>query len=307
MLISLRGVRRAGFTLVELLVVIAIIGILVGLLLPAIQAAREAARRTQCVNTFKQYGLAMQNHHDVFKKLPPRGMNQPFRHSFMPFLWAFMEETNLRNSYNMKDHFHVAANATPIATILPIYYCPSAANQDAKQYGSTRCKANYVVNTGDLTNSAPLVPPLPPETAPFKNNRQQKFAEITDGLSKTMFMSEVLTLHDINDHRGDVFNDDTAACCFMTDFTPNTSSNDQPKYCGIGTAAGQIPAASMTNFRMPCVTGTTRFYMSARSRHPGGVNVLMGDGGVKFVAEVIDSAAWKAAGSSQGGESLGLE
>lgn len=61
---------RRGFSLLELSVVVVIVLVLIALILPAVQGARESARRSQCKNNLKQFGLALHNYHDVYDVLP---------------------------------------------------------------------------------------------------------------------------------------------------------------------------------------------------------------------------------------------
>ncbi|HEX7377779.1 MAG TPA: DUF1559 domain-containing protein, partial [Pirellulales bacterium] len=155
MIRSGRFSRRGGFTLVELLVVIAIIGILIALLLPAVQAAREAARRTQCTDNLKQFGLAIQNYADAVRTLPPAGLDYGFNYYYEDYtpktirnlngfvlLLPFLEQQTVYNQFKM---FYAAGayqanagagiplagdpattgNATVMAMQIPIFYCPS--------------------------------------------------------------------------------------------------------------------------------------------------------------------------------------
>jgi prepilin-type N-terminal cleavage/methylation domain-containing protein len=101
---TLHPSARKGFTLIELLVVIAIISILVALLLPAVQQAREAARRTQCRNNLKQFGIALYNHHDLYNKFPyfdnerKAGDGFTYTKSWAGIdLLVFMDQDNLYN------------------------------------------------------------------------------------------------------------------------------------------------------------------------------------------------------------------
>ena len=90
----------------ELLVVITIIGILIALLLPAVQAAREAARRMQCINNFKQVGLALHNYHAVKGSFPPGNFetttkypNAPGAFSWSVYLLPYVEQQAVYDLY----------------------------------------------------------------------------------------------------------------------------------------------------------------------------------------------------------------
>ncbi len=51
-------------------------------------------------------------------------------------------------------------------------------------------------------------------------------------------------------------------------------------------------------------TDTEETIITARSYHPGGVNVLMGDGQVRFVGDGVDEKIWRAVGTRAGGEPI---
>ncbi len=100
------------------------------------------------------------------------------------------------------------------------------------------------------------------------------------------------------DHRGDIYNDHYNGTMFMTYTTPNSAVPDQlghVDFCGEG--LGNNP---------PCNAALPAFN-AARSRHPGGVNALFADGGVRFVRDGIAPGVWRAMGSPNGGEIVSAE
>lgn len=312
-----RARTTKGFTLVELLVVIAIIGVLVGLLLPAVQAAREAARRMQCVNNLKQYGLAMNNYESAHGTLPPGGIHWGQREkmrTFVVYIWPYMEMTAQKEAYQDNRNWWESPNsefntlASPLGATNTLYYCPSdRSNAFFTVPGDLfRARGNYVVNSGN--SAAPAG--TPDNSAPFKAigalaplsaESPTKLSQITDGTSNTLMMSEVLFPESDSDGdmRGDFFSVDAGGYLFTTNNTPNTSVPDR---CGWNFCV------SRPELNMPC-TATANFQtitMAPRSRHAGGVNAAMVDGSVDFLSDDIDLAMFRAMGTSDGGD-LGTE
>ena len=172
--------KKTGFTLIELLVVIAIIAVLIALLLPAVQQAREAARRTQCRNNLKQYGLAFHNYLDTSKRFPSgicyvQGPNEPFFgnppnatyddpnvHVWTEALLPYIDQVNVYNGINFSQPILAPMDFSP-AGFPPPYAPILGTNQNATYYTipaficpSTPRSSNLISNLdyGSLFNSA---------------------------------------------------------------------------------------------------------------------------------------------------------
>jgi prepilin-type N-terminal cleavage/methylation domain-containing protein/prepilin-type processing-associated H-X9-DG protein len=325
--------RRLGFTLIELLVVIAIIAVLIALLLPAVQAAREAARRAQCTNNLKQIGLAMHSYHDQQGTLPP-GVKGCCWGTWLLFILPYIEQGNLYNAWNtsgndrytMSDgdfRYAGATNTTVTSRRVSTYYCPTDPNGLNLVGIGTVTSQNYVVNFGNsivtqppfyLYNNiklaflgAPFTDMGSPD-ADITSGVQQaaatgtvNFAGIPDGLSTTMLTSEILVGSGW-DLRG--FSWWGYAAEFTGLLAPNSSSPDVLQSAGY---CGSVPP------NPPC-TGATGSVSTGgiytglgmvndpRSKHPGGVNVGMGDGSVRFVKNSVNVFIFQALASTKGSE-----
>lgn len=302
---------KRGFTLVELLVVIAIIGVLVALLLPAVQAAREAARRMQCTNALKQLALAMHNYHDINNALPiaalPVGGNFD-GHSWYSRTLPQLEQTAMYNNLNF--NVIVGNNNNPDLrnTKLPMHMCPSdqAMMQEASNATWRVWRTNYVVNFGNTNYGQTDESSVKFAGAPFSINIAHNFAVVSDGLSNTLMVGEVVTPKDAAAWQGYYGVPMYAGGAGFTGwFTPNSFGPDKmARKCFNDNLNAGIQAkctdagGDHSNVVSQVVT--------LRSRHPGGVNVALCDGSVRFVQQNIDLAVYRAASSAQGGESVSL-
>ncbi len=317
-----RQLAPRGFTLVELLVVIAIIGLLIGLLLPAVQAAREAARRGSCLNNLKQVGIALTQFHDVTGRFPSAYESTPGGANGTPNAdtgdagpgWTclfqslpYLEGANLQQSFNLTVPSWSPLNATAATTVVPMFLCPSAAN-DTPTYDvldqsgnklAAFSRSNYVANAGredvwEITSDAEL---RKVADGPFYRNSRLRIADMTDGLSNTVFFGEQTPFHSDSTWVGIV---PGSVTCPTELFA----------FAGCDAAAPQINVHSGPGEDEfpPVIHPPNNFvgYVDEMyAQHPGGCNVLFGDGSVRFVAETSNQLVWAALSTRAGGEPEG--
>ena len=311
--------RRDAFTLVELLVVIAIIGILIAMLLPAVQAAREAARRLQCNNALKQCGLGVLNYESAHSRLPVGLLmdgyevppQQRLVYTAQLLILPFVGEQVLYDQFDFNSRLFVTSNLNVIRQPVNSYCCPSDPNTpvpaDTTNYGHS----NFVFNQGSVLLTKNTSLPEYTGNGPFQWDTSYKISEISDGLSRTAMMSELISGQAVSgsaagtndwDVRGMWGLQYTGAHAYMHLNSPNSSAGDAPSAQNY-TRCIDTPNAPC-NPNSVAGNGYNNSHSAARSYHPGGVNVVFLDGHVSFVGDEIDYYVWQALGTSKGGETV---
>jgi prepilin-type N-terminal cleavage/methylation domain-containing protein/prepilin-type processing-associated H-X9-DG protein len=309
------GHRRA-FTLIELLVVIAIIAILIALLVPAVQKVREAASRLQCQNNLKQIGLAMHNYHNDYKRLPPGAVwsatnaycSAP-RINGMIYLLPYLEQGPLFSQITFPSQasgtlwIEVPGNAAPMGTVISLFLCPSDGSGGPYgvplDFAGYICQhTNYLRFMGQTEWDGPTYPPPLSISGAFSANWSARLLDFLDGTSNTMIVGETLT--GFSPSHATLWSDYSAgSVSIQTQLTPNSSSPDQLWVTSC------CPTCNQPSRNMPCIVGSAANYCSARSYHPGGVNVLFGDGSVHFISNSVDINTWRALGTIAGNDEVG--
>jgi prepilin-type N-terminal cleavage/methylation domain-containing protein/prepilin-type processing-associated H-X9-DG protein len=330
-----RGDRaHRGFTLIEGLVAIGIIGLLVALLLPAVQAAREAARRATCQNHLHQIGLAIhayEGQNGCFPVGVSTSSRSPHYGGLFSIHVRLLPHLDLRAAYDAVnfdagtwplDEFEWspglaeqavnAVNGTVFRSSVSVFLCPSddrPRSSGGNNYRGTAGVGPHVGTLAEYPDSGNGI---------FADVEAIRPAYVPDGLGHTVMFSE--RLRGSGDPAGPVVERDIAhmPAIFVSNADqlmtlcriaarPTNEFYVRPGWQWFWRGRGhtlythaQPPNGSVVD----CLnTGLAKDGMAtARSMHPGGVNVLMGDGSMRFVAEGISVAVWRGLGTRNGNE-----
>lgn len=310
--------KRAGFTLIELLVVIAIIAILIALLVPAVQKVREAAARTQCANNLKQLGIATHAYHDANKMFPAGssgpmlgnnsfsgiwcdpnyGCSLPWGHfSWSALILPYLDQVPLYESINFTVNAYAgsvledlsgggaptqrgpcgnAANMQASIDMPAVFICPSVVRVVTTPYTPQK---DYGINGGTNSTCCPERTQAGQDGIAYVNS-QVTIVQVTDGTSNTLLFAD-----EAHEYDHSWLPNGVGSNPFLWVHHPSQGYVCYDNGNGLGE-----PDDDGWNNRHPI------------SDHPGGVQGLMADGHLVWIANTINTNIYRAIFTIQGNE-----
>ena len=292
--------HRIGFTVLELIIVIGIVGVVAAVLLPAVMYARESARRVHCTSNLRQLGIAIHNHHNSHRQLPPAWQvaeqDPEFCYGWAAQLLSEIEQDALHQSLppgHRPGDLTTLASAQRLA--LPLMLCPSDITepsfeltediddeQDGKHLTVLAMSShadmpvartlmylpttNYVGVYGTV-EADDFDEYVGPDSVPYGdgsmiNDRRVKFADLRRGLSNTTLIGER-----------------------KMSIIPST-------WIGIH-LRGEDAGCRLTGSAMTHPNCDECDECEFSSRHAGGSNFLWADGRVTIISQFIDQQLYQ--------------
>jgi len=278
------------------------------------------------VNNLKQLGLALHNYESGLGCFPMSmgldapgfGYPEPVSYSGISMLMPYMEQSVVYSSINYSILRGDPGNNTAMATSVSTFLCPSDPQQNLppgqageNYHPNSGNGIQYVSGASDPWGFNTSLPPFNGVMYPVSKTR---LADVTDGTSNTAAFSEM----GLGDMSNAIATEKTDQ--FWTQTWPSTPdmaiSQCQSfpvtnlSYQGLSTDG--VPwiegstSAMYNHVNVPdkrsCIFPPGRIMNTANSYHPGGVNVTLCDGSVRFVKDSISLQTWRALGSRNGAE-----
>jgi len=310
--------RSRQFSIVDLVSVVSVASLGLILMMPSLVRARTVSRQKECANNFKFIGIALHNYHDTCLTFPPGRIWEPdpTRPSHdcgvLLLMSPFAEQAAVYNSYN----FHTGGwacveNKTSSIQKIEVFLCPDdkmdTVSAKAEPAGQPTNIAFSLGSKAFLTHRAHATANLggPPEGLFFDNSRVG-VRDIIDGTSLTVAAAEQLIDHARRDGPAEI----TGECSGQQTDGTRYSDRSGSRWISGHPASNYFNAHRPPNDKQPdCFNGVYPVGLGAlnkvpRSRHEGGVNVLLGDGSVKFVRNSVDLMVWQALNTRNGQERI---
>jgi prepilin-type N-terminal cleavage/methylation domain-containing protein/prepilin-type processing-associated H-X9-DG protein len=262
-----------------------------------------------------------------------------FSWSVLAQLNPYLEQTAIYNSMDLTAPIYLGspaavspANQFAVQQVVKLFLCPSDIARpvsNAGDYGVPQTgPTNYAacLGSGTTNGGAPYGAPYDADGL-FRALKPLRVTDATDGLSNTACMSESV-LGQGGEQVTTAAPPDPGTPQYVFGYLGYTGTPVNPTNCattsfpmwngyqrrGFMWASGEIRCVAYNHYYPPntpnydCVNNdpangyVSTGFRAARSLHPGGVNLLLGDGSVRFVSNGVDPGTWRALGTRSGGE-----